>query len=71
MDAFIGRRNLIPAETFHRLPELHAELERCLGYSPPTVGYFEFQRRFTAALARGPDPVEGVDETGPALERAA
>ena len=60
-----------PAVPFHRLPELHAELERCLGYSPPTVGYVEFQRRFIAALARGPEPVEGVNEVGPALRRAA
>ena len=55
-----------PAVPFHRLPELHAELERCLGYSPPTVGYVEFQRRFIAALARGPEPVEGVSEVGSA-----
>ena len=47
------------------------ELERCLGCSPPTVGYIEFQRRFIAALARSPEPVEGVSETGPVLRRAA
>ena len=60
-----------PAVPFHRLPELHAELERRLGYSPPTVGYVEFQRRFIAALARGPEPVEGVNEVGPAIRRTA
>ena len=60
-----------PAVPFHRLPELHAELERRLGYSPPTVGYVEFQRRFIAALTRGPESVEGVDEVGSVIRRAA
>jgi len=60
-----------PAVPFHRLPDLHAELERQLGYTPPTAGYLEFQRRFIAALARGSEPIEGTRETGPALERAA
>ena len=60
-----------PAVPFHRLPELHSELERCLGYSPPTVGYFEFLRRFIVALARGPEPVEGVGETASGIRRVA
>lgn len=60
-----------PAVPFHRLPELHAELTRRLGYAPPTVGYVEFQRRFIAALARGPEPMEGVSEAGPVIRRVA
>lgn len=60
-----------PAVPFHRLPELHVELERTLGYFPPTTGCLEFQRRFVAALARGPESVEGVSESGPAFDRAA
>ena len=58
-------------ELHDRLPELHEELTRRLGYAPPTVGYVEFQRRFIAALARGPEPVEGVSEAGPAQRVAA
>ena len=60
-----------PAVPFHRLPELHAELERRLGHAPPTAGYVEFQRRFIHALARGPESSEGAGGTGAALERAA
>ena len=59
-----------PAVPFHRLPELHAELERQLGYAPPTLGYLAFQRRFIAALAcGGPESPEGDAETGPATRR--
>ena len=60
-----------PAVPFHLLPALHAELERRLGYAPPTVGYVEFQRRFIAALVRAPESMEGAAEAGAAIERAA
>lgn len=51
-----------PAVPFHELPALHEELRKQLGYEPPTTGYLAFQRRFIAALTRGPEPIDGSVE---------
>ena len=51
-----------PAVPFHKLPELHRELVRELGYEPPCTGYLAFQRRFIGSLMRGPEPVGGSSE---------
>lgn len=54
-----------PAVPFHKLPELHAELVRQVGYEPPTSGYLAFQWSFIRKLLKGPEHREGVAEIAP------
>ena len=47
-----------PSVPFYRLPELHKEIERELGFALPSAGYFELHWGHRKALSRGATELE-------------